>query len=367
MLQEKHLIVGYSSHIFVNLYIDMLINKCAIHKKNLYFLTLDNNVIKNSIIESKYYKDFSLEEISSAKSITFISLNKNNSFLFNDICSFNETSIEKIYVHLTEDELTRWVKTKSKNGFLKVTPRNYMSDDCITVLKKIRNFIAAEKAFNQDLQYVLERSDFNITDARDAFSVMPTKELEKFQELYKLKSQAINPEEKILIGAKRGVFTLSETISILNDLDKKGALLDYKYMIFTYNKRRKYRILLDVYCAYLRFFKRKNIDISFPTVTNGVTYNALVMSCNHIILQDRGSMTTIKEYIRMERGIVHVRDKSRNYRELTETIGVQVESYQNFSELASNIVNSKINIKENSLLVVNFFNKSFERLRKVYS
>ncbi|WP_083601678.1 hypothetical protein [Vibrio quintilis] len=362
--------MGKSNHGFTNLYIDMLIHNCHVKPENICLLTLDDEENKTLPDEHqiliRYYERCSLQDVSSAKTITFISLSKSNSFFIKQLLDYSTENADKIYIHLTEDELDRWTLTKRKFGQIVETSKNSVSAACLAVMPLIKNFIASEAAFRPMLENVLERNDFNIIDARDAFSVMPVKLLRKFKDLYDDNSQNTQPEQKILIGAKRGVFKLREVISLLRSIEKQGILLDYKYMIFTYKKRKLFRVLIDLYCLYLRHIKKKIIDISYPTVTNSVTYNALLMSCSHIVLQRRGGMTSIKEYIRMGRGVVHAKADSTNHKELTQSIGVDVATYNNFSEIASNIKTNQIDIQQNQRIITRRFNDSYQKLRSVY-
>lgn len=369
MFKDKHLIIAMANNIFTSLYIDMLINNVGVNAGDLAFVSLDNGDVtalssKYKVL-SGYVRDFSVGDFAQAKTITFISLYKSNSFLVRELLDYQLELIDKIYVYLTEDELDRWVATKVKYGKLVVTKRNFVESSCIEVLPKLKNFIVAE-SFSDELEYVLEHNNFNIINARDAFSVLPVKLLARFEALYEDQSPNTLPEKKVLIGAKRHVFTLSEVLSFLRAMEKVGALLDYKYMIFTYKKRKFFRILIDFYCLYLRHIKRKNIDISYPTTSNSVTYLALVASCSDLILQRRGSMTTVREYLKMGRGVIHVKEGTRNLNELTKTIGVDVAKYSTFEELAKNIKENNIDIQKNKKIAQQYFKNCYELLGKIY-
>lgn len=368
--EDKNVIIGYSNHPFANLYIDMLLHSCDIASDRICMITLDDEINDTLPSEHKiyidYYKNHSIGSLSSAKTITFISLKSNNSFLLKELLENSEDVANKIYVHLTEDEMSRWVQTKRKYGKIIITKKNFVSDNCLYVLPKLKNFIASEKAFRDDLEEALGRNDFNIIDARDAFSVMPTLLLDKFRALYHDDSKNTLPENKILIGGKRGAFPFREIVAILNSLDKQGILLKNKYMVFTYEKRKLFRVMLDLYCLYLRHIKKKIIDISYPTVTNSVTYNSLVMSCSHIILQKRGSMTAVKEFVRLGRGVVHVENGTRNERELTQSIDIDVARYSNLAELAKNIEDNNIDIRDNQRRIEERFMDSYHKLNRIY-
>lgn len=371
MFENKHLIVAMASNVFTSLYVDMLINNVGIEARKLAFISLDDgdysNIIDDYDVYCDYYKNHTIESLSKAKTLTFISLNKYNSFLVKALLDFSPALANKIYVHLTDDELDRWVLTKKEYGKIVVTKKNVVSDACIDVLPKLKHFIAADDAFRPLLESVLERVDFSIIDARDAFSVMPVALLTKFRELYKDNSKNTKAEKKLLIGAKRHVFSLSEVLSVLRSMEKKGILLDYKYMIFTYKKRKSFRILLDIYCLYLRHIKRKNIDISYPTVTNSITYQALIASCSDLILQRRGSMTTAREYIRMGRGVIHIKDGDINERELTQTIGVDVAKYTSFDQLAQNIEKNNIDVLANQVKMEAYYKRCYLLLEQLYN
>ncbi|MCY9872509.1 hypothetical protein [Vibrio barjaei] len=369
-LIDKNIIIGSYGQMFAELYIDLLINRCEIPSDDICFVALDNQISSqcNSVcgVPAYNFSDCSLDEFSECRSITTISLNPSNSSQLEQIITTTPKLIEKIYVHLTEDEVNRWVSTKKQYGELTITKKNYMSDACLRIIPKIENFIAAETPFREKLQHVLERDNFKIFDARDAFRSLPDNTWRLFSRLYEEDKKSSKPEQKILFGAKQGVFSIKYILGVFKELSSRGKLLDYKYMVFTYKKDKSVRIILDLYCIYMRNIKRKNIDISYPTASNAISYNALIMSCNHLILQYRGSMTTAKSYIALGCGTVHVERGSNNEIELCQNDGINAGIYSNTAELIDNITNNAIDIVDNKRLIEENYDYKYKVLNKIY-
>lgn len=366
---DKNIIVGFSNHIFVNLYINTLVSKCGIDKSDICFVTLDDTTESESSrigIETYNHTDCPLDEFTSCKTITFMSLGIFNSFLIRKIFEHSAKMIEKTFIHLTDDEVARWVKVKNKTGKLIVNKRSNIDADCIYVIDNAINYIAPNEPFHSSLKFVLGRDNFKLFDGRDAFKTMPTELWDKFTTLYQGDKEHSKPEDRILIGAKRGAFSLLDTISILQNLQAEGVLPKYKCMVFIDKKHKSHRVCIDLYLAYLKHIKKCDVDISFPTPVNNITYNALIMSCSHLILQGRGSMTTARCFISQGRGIVHVLSDSPNEIELTRSEGVKVASFNNFKKLAGNIKNNSINISHNQEKISNSYTLKYEVLSHIY-
>ncbi|MDX2319365.1 MAG: hypothetical protein QNK26_02075 [Moritella sp.] len=195
---------------------------------------------------------------------------------------------------------------------------------------------------------------------------MPTALWDKFTNLYLCDNEYTKPEDRILIGAKRGAFSLSDTISILKNLHQEGVLENNKCMLFIDKKHKSHRIFIDLYLSYLKLIKKCDVDISFPTPANNITYNALIMSCSHLILQGRGSMTTARSFITQARGVVHVETNSPNDIELTQSEGVEVAGFNNFRDLAINIKNNLIDVNQNKLIMEDRYRFKYDVLTKIY-
>lgn len=366
-----NIIIGYSTHIFTLLYIDTLVKKCGINKRNICLLSLDNTpenfYLDQSEVKVFNYNYFSKDALLSVKSITLMSLVTNNAAYIRELFEYSDTFIDKTYIHLTDDEVARWVKTKNTHGKLQQTRNNNLNEDCLFLLTKNRHFIAPKQPFREYLEYVLERDNFNLYDARDAFKTMPSELWDKFKNVYRNRHTDTLPENKILIGAKRDSFSQIDTFKIIKALNKKGLFPHFKCLIFVAEKRQYFKLLLTLYSLYLKYFKRIDLNITCHGPANNVTYNSLVMSCSHLILQGRGSMTTARSFLSVGNGVIHIKENTPNDIELTKAEGVNVAKYLTFDELAEQILNTKINVKSNSdVIELKYLNK-YEVLESIYT
>ncbi|MGR5349268.1 hypothetical protein [Vibrio mediterranei] len=370
-LSGRNVICGFPEHIFTIMFIDTLVSKCSVDAEKLCVVDLSNSFSRSKLndlnIDVFNSSECSMDSFSNCASITFISLHKGNSAYLCKLLDSQNNLVDRTYVHLTDDEVDRWVNTKKQFGELKPTKRNNVSPACITALSRIKNYIAPEWPFRERLSYVLNHSEFNLFDGRDAFKTMPTKLWEQFSSCYDIEKSHTAPEKKVLIGAKQGTFSLWQVIALLRALKSKGKLLDFKYMLFTYKKNKSERMALDLYCLYLRHFRRCNIDISYQTATNSITYNALIMSASHLILQDRGSMTTARSYISLGRGVVHVNASSPNMEELAKSERVDVEPYSSIEELAANIVGTIVDVSHNRKVMMERYSEKYSHLKEIYN
>ncbi len=370
-LNNKNIIIGFSEHIFTKLYIDMLVTKCNVDSKNICLIALndikDSAFLTGTNIQNFSYKDCSFSDLEKCKTITLISLTSINSAYIKKAFEFSDEIIKKTFIHITDDEVNRWVKTKDKYGKLKDTKKNHTNKDCIFVLNKALNFIAPNEPFKAKLEYVTGRNNFKLYDARDAFRTMPSNIWEQFNRLYVNDSEYTNPEKKILIGAKRRVFSLPQILRILHYLHKHKLLPEFKCMIFTHEKRKVSKIIIDLYLIYLKYFKKCNVNISFQSPTNNITYNALIMSCSDIILQGRGSMTTARCFVSIGKGVIHVKKDSPNDIELTRSEGIEVANYLEFNELALNIKNNNIDISNNKEKIEHKYRLKYNVLSSIYN
>lgn len=363
----KHAIVGYSDHIFSNLYVDVLINKCSVPNENIVFIELGDvsiTQLPENRISVLQQCNLTSELISELDTITFISLNKGNSFFTKFLIDNYPGISEKIYVHLTDDEVDRWDRAKRKYGSLSAAKSRKITSDCVYSLRFLQNYIAPERPFKLKLENILEHQKFNLYDARDPFFTMPCSLMDKVKKLYE--EDRTKAEKKILIGPKKGAFGLLFSLRVLCGLGKLGQLSEYKYLLFTGSRARATRIVIDLLALYFRIFKNQTLDISYCSPTNNVTYNVMVMSCANLILQGRGSMTTARTYMTLGRGNVYVAKDSPNYTELTYGEGVEVLGYKSIRELVSLIVKQKSNVRRNMIAIGSRYKEKYKVLESIY-
>ncbi|HCE3704072.1 TPA: hypothetical protein NG682_002800 [Vibrio parahaemolyticus] len=366
---NKNIIIGHLDHIFLNLYIDILINYCKCKETDLCIVSLDEDNYTKSLhlgVPVVHYKSIDASDLDVSKSITAISLNKNNAFYLEEVIR-KTNSKNKIFIHLTDDEVDRWVKTKDIFGKLKPTKDNHVDKHVLYVINNIKNVIAPECYFKDKLKYLFDNRSFNFIDGRDAFKSLPSKLWEELSNLYDGNSSHTKPENRILLGGKKEVFSLSDVISIINFLIFKSKIDNLKLMVFTDSRRKRYRLWLDFYLSCLRRVKRCKVDISYPTPTNSIAYNAMILSCSHFVLQNRGSLSTARSYISMGVGRVYVMKDSPNDIELTMAEGVDVGRYVDYRELAMKIADNRIDVKKNKAIINSRFKLKYKNLSSIYN
>ncbi|CAH1235548.1 Membrane protein [Vibrio harveyi] len=366
---NKNIIIGHLDHIFLNLYIDTLVNYCKCKETDLCIVSLDEDNHNKSLhlgVAVVHYKSFDASELKVSKSITAISLNKNNAFYLEEVLRKTDSK-SKLFIHLTDDEVDRWVKTKNMFGKLKPTKDNHVDKHVLYVINHVENVIAPEHYFKDKLEYLFKDQKFKFIDGRDAFKSLPSTLWEEFSILYDGNSSHTKPENRVLLGGKKEVLPFFDVISIINNLIFKSKIDNLKLMVFTDSQRKRYRLWLDFYLSCLRRVKRCKVDISYPTPTNSITYNAMILSCSHFVLQNRGSLSTARSYISMGRGVVYVMKDSPNDIELTMTEGVDVGRYTDYKELATKIVDNDIDIKKNKEIINSRFNLKYKKLSLIYN
>lgn len=367
-IKDKNVIIGRPEHIFVKLYVDMLLNDCGCPKDRICIVSTSglSDTCKLNGVDIISFEAISIEEFNECKTITAISLGRHNSYHLAKIINSNDV-LERLYIHLTDDEVARWLKTAIKHKKLKPTNQNLLDDDCIFILNHVRNIIAPREYFEPSLQFLVGRMDINYIDARDAFKSLPTKLWDKFSNIIDVGCNEVSPEKSVMVGAKKGVFPLRKVISLIRAFSNEGLLPEYKFVIFTYKKKKSFRILLDMYLAYLRLVHRCCVDVAYPTATNALTYNTLIMSCSHLILQERGSMSTARSYLSLGRGIIHVKKGSPNHIELSKAELIDVDGYISMRDIAKNITKEDICLARNREQMEKRFEYKYGILRDIYS
>ncbi|MCX2758242.1 hypothetical protein OQJ65_08770 [Vibrio sp. Sgm 22] len=362
---NKHAIVGFSDHVFTNLYIDVLINKCSVDPNSIELICLGDieDTNENSRVHKVRFRDVLPEQFIDFKSITFISLNSFNSSYLEIIISYTR---DNIYIYLTDDELARWKLSKIENGKVSKSNKLNIGESCVNVLPKIKNFISLGSVYREPLESVLERNDFDIIEGRDPFGTMPVEHLELLKRIYDIGSLHDSSEKSVLIGSKQGVFSAKEVIDIIRSFNRNNLLDEFKFHIFTNKNNRKARVIIDLYALYMRKIRKVKIDIGFPIATNSLTYSNLVMSCSVFLLQGRGGISTARTYLRFSRGIIAVQKNTPNESELVKGLGIDLISYTDFDDLVSQVINQSVDIERNSQKIEIDLKRSYDSLGNLY-
>ncbi|MEZ8464831.1 hypothetical protein AB6D04_11240 [Vibrio splendidus] len=369
MFLNKNIIVGFENHVFTKLYIDVLIRKCSIKEEDIVLISLSEsdqiNHLKGTNVKLVNYRNVDPAALVSCKTVTSISLSLSNAPFLKSLLECSDKFIGKLYIHLTDDEVARWLKTIDKHGSLIQTRNNQINEDCLFVLSKVINFIAPEPYFRPSLEKILKRQELNFYDARDAFKSMPSELWDEFECMRSKFVEETQAENKILIGAKADSFTVLEVLSIIYRLGMAGVLNQHKLLVFVKPKRVFSRLVIDTFLA---LFKMKCVvDISYVTPTNNINYNALFMSCSDIILQGRGSMSTARSYVSGGTGRIHVKDGSPNFIEMVEAEGISVCSYNTLTEIPLSFDHSLKVDEKNQKIMKNRFLHKYQVLNKIYS
>ncbi|MCQ6498250.1 hypothetical protein NPN26_26100, partial [Vibrio parahaemolyticus] len=74
---------------------------------------------------------------------------------------------------------------------------------------------------------------------------LPSKLWEELSNLYDGNSSHTKTENRILLGGKKEVFSLSDVISIINFIIFKSKIDNLKLMVFTDSRIKRYRLWLD--------------------------------------------------------------------------------------------------------------------------
>ena len=368
MFLNKNIIVGFENHVFTKLYIDVLIRKCSIKEEDIVLISLSEsdqiNHLKGTNVRLVNYRNVDPAALVSCKTVTSISLSLSNAPFLKSLLECSDKFIGKLYIHLTDDEVARWLKTIDKHGSLIQTRNNQINEDCLFVLSKVINFIAPEPYFRPSLEKILKRQELNFYDARDAFKSMPSELWDEFECMRSKYVEETRAENKILIGAKADTFSVLKILSIIYHLGMAGVLNQHKLLVFVKPKRVFSRLVID---TFLTLFKMKCVvDISYVTPTNNINYNALIMSCSDIILQGRGSMSSARSFISGGSGEIHVEVGSPNYIEMTESEGISVSGYNTLAGIPQSFEKKSKATDENRQIIKSRFSQKYQVLNEVY-
>ena len=367
---EKHVIVGKSNHVFTNLYIDVLVTGCGLQSSRFVFLTLDDEdnftlpaYIKIPIVS---YNKADVEAISLSSSITFLSFTIFNSYVCRDLYDLDSSTIERMYVFLTDDEVARWKKSIKRFGQIMPCEELRIGEDDIYMLPFIKNFITNGGAFRRPLEKILRRSDFNIIEARDPFSTMPVVHTKLFGEILAQNTVHDVQENKILLGSKRGCFNLVEVIAFINGLLVSRISNKYKIILFVDPSNKIQRIIIDMYCIFIKFFAKSIIDISYYSRTNSLVYTCIIMSCSHFVLQGRGGVSSARTYLRANRGLVCVKKGTPNALELEHGLNLGVIKYDSLFTLGKSLERFSISVETNTEVMKKDLSTSYRNLTQIY-
>lgn len=372
MFQLKHVFVIAAKDNFFYLNADALINKAGVDPNKMAVLVFGaskTDVDMMMKVDGVTYDTVNEQNIAAlieAKTITFMSVNAQNSQYINNVLELDSNMVDKVHIFVTDDEVDRWNQSYQKYGELKVSVSPNITQQEVDAINKLRLFIGHSGTFITKVREILKRDDVKFIDAGVIFDTLACNIIAPLNEAILKGDKSVGKEQKILIGTKQKSFDLSEIKSILLSLCRYKAGESYKILLMWHKKHRKQRILLDLYITWLRHVKRQTIDISYVTALSPVAYTALISSCSHIVLQRRGGASTVRSYLKLGKGILCVPAGSENEFGFEDALGLDVISFHSSDELVSGILNSKINISLNAEKTIAEENRSIKILKQIY-
>lgn len=362
--KDKHVFIIMDYDKFFYLQADALIHKVGINPTSLCAIVLNmpgqdefNTLSKIDGVQYVKYNKGVVEDILGAKSITTISLLSYNSWLIKELIETDVNVLDKLYVFLTDDEVDRWRIEYKKHGIVKPNADMRISAACLKVLSKIKHMIALSAIFESEVNTILGR-EINFIDAGIIFDTMNNRDSNKFIDLLSNKYKKNNV---ILYGTKafprNWIVPFYKFVSSLK-------VNNVSFIIFTQD--RLSILFLEVIRFLLFKFKKLNINISYLNQTDPLTYSSIVMSCSHIVLQDRGGASTAKYFAKLGNGIICVKDGSPNYRGLCDGHDLSVITFKTTKELATKIFSKSTDIDLNQKKLVNLEQVWIDRYRDLY-
>ncbi|SEG69800.1 hypothetical protein [Vibrio hangzhouensis] len=374
-LENKHIFVISSADKFCFLNLDALIHKCGILPSNLAVIVFPiqgqplSELLKIDNVDYYEFDDVTLEEIKLAQTITFMSLNRFNSPYARKIIEFDEGMARKSYIFITDDEVDRWNQCHSKFGKLVPYKKLHIVEDDIVCLNRINNFIADRSTFESTLQRTLNRKKVNFINASVIFDTLPYNASKSLESAFNCSDQHYEREAKVLLGTKQHALSYSELREVVNGFVKAENAERYKFLILWNKKRRKERVMFDLYITYLRHIKRQTIDVSYVTALSPIAYTSLILSCSHMVLQRRGGASTARLFLKRGRGMVYTLENSENDFGFRKALGIKTKSFTSFSDigkLVSNL-NDDADIEHNIKICESVEQRDVSNLQKLYS
>lgn len=367
--ENKHIFFMNDADKFTNLFIDSLLNKLGMNSNDIVVVLFPINDSFNDNIEKipylKYfeYSDEILKILFNVKSLTFMSLNKWNATIIKNIINIG-VSLDKIYIYITDDEISRW--NSSYNKFSKLIENNntHLSQDVLYVMKQLKNFIVPREYFYEILVTLLERDTFSIINASVIFDILPYRESNKLCSLLENKNIIKNEFKKVMIGTKHNSFSVLNTINILKSFSRLNLHSQYE---FIYSGSVGRRILVDIYVLFVRKIKRQRITISYNSNMSSLLYNTLLGSITYIILQPRGGASSARLFIKWMCGHLLIPNASPNALFFEKVYKTDFIKFNHFLDIANAIVNKgNINLVKNKKAIIEEELRSIEELKKIY-
>jgi hypothetical protein len=365
-ISNKHIFICIENDSFLQLFVDVLVSKTNLNKDDfaIVIIPLKTRHPFNKVIDAEFidYNESLIPDLVNAKSLTFMSLNNWNSVVLNKLVDQDNKIVNKIFIFIGDDEIDRWNKNFNINTFLKEDESQHISSEVIKALSYRLNFIMSHKYFYDVLKKILSIDKINVIDASLTFDILLTDQSEK---LFHIVKSSFKKNEKILIGSKANSFGFRATTKILNSFYKLETINNYKFVCLN---QGKHRIALMLYIFFFRLFKKINLQVEFFPTTEALTYNSMVSSISYFILQDRGGVSTARNFAKWGCGVLCVMQDSPNSGVFKDVYKIDLIDFENYDEIANKIKNSQhINVQLNRMKIMDEELRSIDQLSKIYN
>ncbi|RBP25030.1 hypothetical protein DET50_12423 [Marinobacter pelagius] len=274
------------------------------------------------------YEDVGIEILLEAKSVTFMSLNEWNSPIAKRLIDARDEFLEKIYIFITDDEVDRWTKKFEMNGCLSEDLSLHISESCISVLEKVRYFIAPRPYFHKKICEVTRRNDIEFIDASIIFDVLPHYYSEMMRRVFSESFEYGKSGRRVLVGTKG--YSWKDLMKFLNSPAFKKYSSNTQFLCFVSPTRR---FLIEAFGLYRKIIGRDFFNITYLSPMSPQMYNAMLASCTHLILQDRGGASTARLFAKWGRGRIAVRRGSPNHVFIEECYGIDLYTYDHEKDI----------------------------------
>lgn len=288
------------------------------------------------LIEVAYvnYEDVGIESLSKAKSLTFMSLNEWNSPIVKRLIDAHDEFLEKIHIFITDDEVDRWKINHAANGQLLEDPSLHISSDCISVLKRVRYFIAPKPYFHDKIREVSNRRDIEFIDASIVFDVLPHEYSEMMRRVFCETFEYGVGNHRVLVGTKG--YSWKDLFKFLKNPVFQKYAPNTDFFCFISPSRR---LIVEAFGLYSKIVGRDFFNITYLAPMSPQIYNSMLASCTHLILQDRGGASTARLFAKWGRGRIAVRRNSPNHTFLEKCYGVDLYVFDHEKDIDANFFN----------------------------
>ena len=373
-MKNKHVFVIGDNDKFFFLQADALINKVGVEESNICAVVLRyssndtfDELKKVRGVSYIKFNDALLSDFVNAKTVTVMSLLRKNSGVVRSIIEYDRTILSRLYIFITDDEVNRWNTVFLREKKIVSDNKLLISPDDIFVLNEVENFIAPQITFEPLITKLLDRS-VNYINSGIIFDTLDYESHQYLKSLFSL-NENISTNYKILYGSK-GIKRndLKALISLWVNLLKNISLLkpevSLSFVFITKNSRIIF--FIEILRVLLNLINKRKTNVDYIAPSDPLTYTSLILSCSHFVLQGRGGASTARTYVKLARGILCIKNKTHNHTFFKDDYKIDSINYTTSKELALKIVNSNIDLINNSQILKMNELDSIKLLKKLY-